>query len=81
MRWSILAIDPHPLALAKKDLADAQEAADQANARAFLDSTGSVEERKQRPSSTQKTLKRVRSSAKKPSKLTGTKSGGKRRKV
>lgn len=43
-----LAIDPHPLALARKDLTDAESRAKRAFAEAFLNAVGSVEERKQK---------------------------------
>lgn len=41
-----LADDPHPLALARKDVTDAENKAKQAYARAFLDADGSVDARK-----------------------------------
>jgi len=37
-----LAIDPHPIALAKKDVTDAENEAKELYAQAFLDATGSV---------------------------------------
>ena len=41
-----LAIDPHPIALARKDMTDAENAAKQAWAEAFLAANGSVEAKK-----------------------------------
>jgi hypothetical protein len=43
---SYLNMDPHPLALARKDVTDAENKARQAYARAFLGAEGSVEARK-----------------------------------
>lgn len=43
---SYLNMDPHPLALARKDVTDAENKARQAYARAFLKAEGSVEARK-----------------------------------
>lgn len=40
-----LAIDPHPLALAKKYVVDAENESKSAYARLFLDTTGTVKER------------------------------------
>ena len=41
-----LNLDPHPLALARKDVTDAENRARQSFARAFLSAEGSVESRK-----------------------------------
>lgn len=43
---SYLNMDPHPLALARKDVTDAENRARQTFARAFLSAEGSVEARK-----------------------------------
>lgn len=43
---SYLNMDPHPLALARKDVTDAETKAKQAYARAYLGADGSVEARK-----------------------------------
>ena len=41
-----LAIDPHPIALARKDVTDSENARKEAFAKAFLNATGNIEERK-----------------------------------
>lgn len=43
---SYLNMDPHPIALARKDMTDAENAAKQAFAREFTSATGSVEARR-----------------------------------
>lgn len=41
-----LAIDPHPVALARKDVTDSENARKESYAKAFLEASGNIEERK-----------------------------------
>ena len=51
-----LAIDPHPIALARKDVTDSENARKECYAKAFLVATGNIEERKCRAETDPETI-------------------------